>query len=92
MLWLYKGEPGIHSFQMIPSGFISLLYILPYSYYTYQETEHGVLLAFESMGIVVISCVLSTIIFPFIIRFFDTINIPLGFDLYKTSQKRIEKQ
>ncbi|OGV19482.1 MAG: hypothetical protein A2X47_08645 [Lentisphaerae bacterium GWF2_38_69] len=91
MIWLYKGEPGIILLQMIPSGLISLLYILPYSYYTFHVTEYGFLLALENIGLLIISCAISTIIFPLLIKLLDIINAPLGFDLYKTSQKKIIK-
>ena len=91
MIWLYKGELGILSFQMIPSGVISFMYILPFTYYTYQQTEHGFLLALENIGIIILSGTLTTVVFPLIIRFLDTINGPLGFNYYRTSQEKIEK-
>jgi len=91
IIWLHKGELGILSFQMIPSGIISLLYIIPFVYYTYQKTEHGLILALESMGILIISGAITTILFPLIVRFLDTINNPLGFNYYRTAQEKLEK-
>ena len=91
MLWLHKGELAILSFQMIPSAIISIIYIIPFYYYTYYQTEHGFILALENLGLISASVIISTTLLPMLIKFLDTLNIPLGFDLYRTSQKKIEK-
>ncbi|MEI6054910.1 MAG: hypothetical protein WCR55_02525 [Lentisphaerota bacterium] len=86
ILWLHKGELKFLALQMIPASILSFLYIVPFIYLTYQQTEHGFLLAIENIGAIIASVLITTLLFPCLIKFLDMINGPLGFNFYKTTQ------
>jgi hypothetical protein len=92
LLWLHKGELKILSFQMLPAGVIGMFYILPLIYNTYQQTEHGIILALKNIGIIIVSLAITCAFLPCIIRFLDAVNVPLGFHLYRTSQEKLDKE
>lgn len=91
ILWLHKGELKVLSFQMVPGAILSMMYIVPLVYLTYQQTEHGIILALENIGTILVSMLITTLLFPCVIKLLDMINKPLGFNYYRASQERISK-
>lgn len=91
IVWLHKGELKFLALQMFPAAILSLLYIVPFVYLTYQQTQHGFFLAMKGLGVIAVSTVISMLLFPCIIKVLDVINGPLGFDCYRTSDERIAK-
>lgn len=91
ILWLHKGELKILTIQMIPASILSFIYIVPFVYLTYQQTEHGFLLVIENIGLIIASILMTVLLFPCIIKFLDMVNESLGFNYYRTSQERISQ-
>lgn len=92
ILWLYKGELKYIPFQFIPGGVISLIYICPELFFTYHVHEQGFYLFLEKLLIVLLSFILSSLIFPPFIILMDRINTQLKLNLYTKSQERIAKE
>lgn len=92
VLWLYKGELKYLPFQTIPAGVISFIYICPDLFVSYHVYEQGFYLLMGKLLILLLSLILSSLIFlPFIILM-DKINTPLKLNLYAKSQERIAKE
>jgi hypothetical protein len=92
ILWLYKGELKYLPLQTIPAGFISFIYICPGLFVTYHLYEQGVYLFLEKLLIVLLSLILSSLIFPPFIVLMDKINTPLKLNLYIKSKERISRE
>ena len=92
ILWLYKGELKYLPFQTIPAGLISFIYICPHLFFTYHVYEHGFYLLLGKFLIVLLSLILSSLIFPPFIILMDKLNTPLKLNLYTKSQERLSKE
>ncbi len=92
ILWLYKGELKFLPLQTIPAGFITFIYICPDLFVTYHVHEQGFYLLLEKMLILLLSIILSSLVFPPFIALMDKINTPLRLNLYTKSQERISKE
>jgi len=92
ILWLYKGELKYLPFQTIPAGFISFIYTCPDLLVYYHIYEHGIYLLLGKLLIILMSLILSSLVFPLFIILMDNINALLKLNLYTKSQKRISKE
>lgn len=92
VVWLYKGDLKKLPIQIVPAGCISFTYICPSLFTTYYMHEHGFYLLLGKLVIVLLSAILSSLIFPFFIMLMDNINTPLKLNLYKKSKERISKE
>ena len=92
VVWLYKGELKNLPIQTIPAGFISFIYICPELFVTYHVHEYGFYLLLGKLLIVLLSIILSSLIFPPLIMLMDKINTPLRLNLYTKSKERISKE